>query len=232
MTSSLVSVGAAAARLSQWIDASYPATMPAELVARRRIRKLAEEVGEAGAAFGGAVGENPRKGVTHTFADMQAELLDVVVTALGALEHLTGNHGRSVHAVANRLLRNPLLSDYVEPSGDLPTDVGRYAAEFSRTQDSLRPGVHPELLLSTRFSDIVIAHGNVERAVARTHGLGERRQHDVELTLENIAVVALAIWEHTDGNAGRSGHALAEKLTFVIDRVGLTVEPAAGRAGA
>ncbi|MFF9085146.1 MazG-like family protein [Streptomyces sp. NPDC014991] len=54
-----------------------------------RILKLSEEVGEVAEAVIGATGQNPRKGVTHTWDDVQAELCDVAITALVALRTLT-----------------------------------------------------------------------------------------------------------------------------------------------
>ncbi|MFH9553614.1 MazG-like family protein [Streptomyces sp. NPDC017435] len=54
-----------------------------------RILKLSEEVGEVAQAVIGATGQNPRKGVTHTWEDVQGELCDVVITALVALRTLT-----------------------------------------------------------------------------------------------------------------------------------------------
>jgi len=81
------------ARLSQWIDDSYPVTLGAELHARRRIGKLMEECGEVGEALGGWYAENPRKGQTHNGDDVLNELLDVMTTAAGAYESLTGNRG-------------------------------------------------------------------------------------------------------------------------------------------
>ncbi|MQY32896.1 hypothetical protein SRB17_08550 [Streptomyces sp. RB17] len=54
-----------------------------------RVLKLSEEVGEVAEAVIGATGQNPRKGVTHTWEDVQAELCDVVITALVALRTLT-----------------------------------------------------------------------------------------------------------------------------------------------
>jgi NTP pyrophosphatase (non-canonical NTP hydrolase) len=54
-----------------------------------RLLKLSEEVGEAAAAVIGALGHNPRKGVSHTWQDVEAELCDVAVTALVALRTLT-----------------------------------------------------------------------------------------------------------------------------------------------
>ncbi len=54
-----------------------------------RMLKLSEEVGEVAQAVIGVIGQNPRKGVTHTWDDVQAELCDVVITALVALRTLT-----------------------------------------------------------------------------------------------------------------------------------------------
>ncbi|MBV2353709.1 MazG-like family protein [Streptomyces sp. J2-1] len=54
-----------------------------------RVLKLSEEVGEVAEALIGATGQNPRKGVTHTWSDVESELCDVAITALVALRTLT-----------------------------------------------------------------------------------------------------------------------------------------------
>ncbi|MFH8974016.1 MazG-like family protein [Streptomyces sp. NPDC017890] len=54
-----------------------------------RMLKLSEEVGEVAEAVIGATGQNPRKGVSHTWEDVEAELCDVVITALVTLRTLT-----------------------------------------------------------------------------------------------------------------------------------------------
>ncbi|MEH0543972.1 MazG-like family protein [Streptomyces sp. B21-105] len=54
-----------------------------------RVLKLSEEVGEVAQAVIGATGQNPRKGVTHGWDDVQSELCDVIITALVALRTLT-----------------------------------------------------------------------------------------------------------------------------------------------
>ncbi|MFF7351172.1 MULTISPECIES: MazG-like family protein [Streptomyces] len=54
-----------------------------------RVLKLSEEVGEVAEAVIGTTGQNPRKGVTHTWEDVQGELCDVAITALVALRTLT-----------------------------------------------------------------------------------------------------------------------------------------------
>ncbi|MFB8243693.1 MazG-like family protein [Streptomyces sp. NPDC055952] len=73
--------------LSQWLDTNRPVEGREGLLLR--ILKLSEEVGEVAQAVIGVTGQNPRKGVTHTWEDVQAELCDVVVTALLALRTLT-----------------------------------------------------------------------------------------------------------------------------------------------
>ncbi|MEU6768554.1 MazG-like family protein [Streptomyces sp. NPDC046853] len=50
-----------------------------------RLLKLSEEVGEVSQAWIGHTGQNPRKGVTHSRADVCDELVDVMVTAAVAL---------------------------------------------------------------------------------------------------------------------------------------------------
>ena len=54
-----------------------------------RLMKLGEEVGETMQAYIGVHGQNPRKGVTHTPADVADELCDVIVTAMIALHRFT-----------------------------------------------------------------------------------------------------------------------------------------------
>jgi NTP pyrophosphatase (non-canonical NTP hydrolase) len=58
-----------------------------------RILKLSEEVGEVGGAVIGVTGQNPRKGVTHSWEDVQSELCDVMITAMVALRTLTPDAG-------------------------------------------------------------------------------------------------------------------------------------------
>lgn len=90
--------------VSNWIDGSYGPDLDQEAHVRRRVDKIAEEFGEVTEAVGGWWGENPRKGVTHTKADVEYELLDVANAALGAYYHLTDGdsptRALSAHAVA------------------------------------------------------------------------------------------------------------------------------------
>lgn len=61
-----------------------------------RIMKVQEEAGEAAGAWIGYTGQNPRKGRTHDKEQVAAELVDVAVTAMVALQSLTGGKAESV----------------------------------------------------------------------------------------------------------------------------------------
>jgi NTP pyrophosphatase (non-canonical NTP hydrolase) len=74
------------ADITAWLDTSNP---PSPHEDSMRVLKLVEEAGEAAAAYLGMVGQNPRKGITHTLEDLLAELADVAITALCAIQHFT-----------------------------------------------------------------------------------------------------------------------------------------------
>jgi NTP pyrophosphatase (non-canonical NTP hydrolase) len=90
--------------LSRWIDAPNAHRDP-EAQAWSRIAKVGEEHGEVIAAFIGAIGQNPRKGVTHSLEDVTEELLDVALTALAAVEHLRGHDGEALALLERKLER-------------------------------------------------------------------------------------------------------------------------------
>lgn len=75
-----------------WLDSET--ALPPDQERLLRIVKLSEEVGEVGQAVIGATGQNPRKGVTHSWEDVQHELCDVVFAALVALRTLTPDAAR------------------------------------------------------------------------------------------------------------------------------------------
>lgn len=73
-----------------WLEAADQRPADArETTLLLRVLKLSEEVGETAQAVIGATGQNPRKGTTHTWEDVEAELCDVAITALVALRTLT-----------------------------------------------------------------------------------------------------------------------------------------------
>jgi hypothetical protein len=81
--------------ISAMLDAQRPAGRSDEAQMWSRVTKVCEESGEVWRAMSGYVGENPRKGVTHTLDDLSGELLDTASAALCAWAHLHGNEGDS-----------------------------------------------------------------------------------------------------------------------------------------
>jgi hypothetical protein len=79
--------------LSRWFDEGQDRD---EGQMWHRLAKVAEEAGEVIDAIIGWTGRNPRKGKCKTQADVEKELLDTAMAALGAVEHLYGNPDRAV----------------------------------------------------------------------------------------------------------------------------------------
>lgn len=94
------------ADLSRAID-EHPKNAARDPEARTwgRLAKVSEECGEVIEAYIGATGQNPRKGQTHTIADVSEELLDVALAALAAWEHLNGNRGTCIEGFVTHTLR-------------------------------------------------------------------------------------------------------------------------------
>lgn len=105
MSSDLQREGSHIAWLSQTIDETYPKDIDPEAHEWRRISKIGEEFGEVTAALLGSIGENPRKGYTHSPEDVEDELLDVALCALAAWEHRRGNAGGSLIALSDHARR-------------------------------------------------------------------------------------------------------------------------------
>jgi len=71
------------AALEQWL--AEGSAQPVEMRRVLQILKLSEEAGEVAEAVIGVLGANPRKGHSHTWDDVAAELCDVIITAMVAL---------------------------------------------------------------------------------------------------------------------------------------------------
>jgi len=95
---------AALVELSEWIDEGN-ADRGAEALTLHRLIKVAEENGEVVSAIIGALGANPRKGVTNGMDKVLDELLDVAITALGAFEHIDGHRGRALTELDAKIVR-------------------------------------------------------------------------------------------------------------------------------
>ncbi|HUN34386.1 MAG TPA: MazG-like family protein [Trebonia sp.] len=91
------------------LDAS--STLAPDMDRLVRIMKLTEEAGEVTQAVIGVLGQNPRKGVTHTWDDVQAELCDVMITAMVALATLTPDAQEVFRAHLARVASRPFQPD-------------------------------------------------------------------------------------------------------------------------
>ena len=105
-----------------WVDTNRPLDGREGLLLR--ILKLSEEVGEVSEAVIGVTGQNPRKGVTHTWDDVQAELCDVVITALIALRTLTPDTQEVFTRHLARVMERSLGPSAVVHPQDLPAPRG------------------------------------------------------------------------------------------------------------
>ena len=72
--------------LVDWLDSQHGRS-DHELA--MRTLKVTEEAGEVAAAYIGVPGQNPRKGRSHGWTDVEAELCDVIVTAAVALASIS-----------------------------------------------------------------------------------------------------------------------------------------------
>ena len=102
------------ADITAWLDESNPESAHEDAM---RVLKLTEEAGEAAAAYIGMVGQNPRKGVTHTRDDLLKELADVAITALCAMQHFTQNEAVTRAYLAAK------VQQIIKRSGIPTTDV-------------------------------------------------------------------------------------------------------------
>ena len=108
--------------LCTWVEAGQPFGGREGLLLG--MLKLSEEVGEVAEAVIGATGQNQRKGVTHTWDDVQAELCDVVITALVALRMLTPDTQEVFTRHLARVMERSLGPSAVVHPQDLPTPRG------------------------------------------------------------------------------------------------------------
>jgi NTP pyrophosphatase (non-canonical NTP hydrolase) len=111
-------------RLQDWLDRG--STLPAETKTILQILKITEEAGEVAEALIGVTGQNPRKGYSHSWQDVENELCDVVITALVALTRVNPDaravFERHLASVATRSLdaagTTPKASAASEPNGE------------------------------------------------------------------------------------------------------------------
>lgn len=71
-----------------------------------QLLKIQEEAGEVAEAVIGTMGQNPRKGYSHTWDDVEAEICDVIVTGMVALARMNPDaeavFARHIDRIASR----------------------------------------------------------------------------------------------------------------------------------
>lgn len=86
----------------RWLDAHHGSGQYQQTL---RILKVTEEAGEVAQAWIGMIGQNPRKGVTHTPREVADELADVALTALVAIESMGFDPHEVLNACATKVLK-------------------------------------------------------------------------------------------------------------------------------
>lgn len=109
--------------LSKMISDSYPKGLDIEAHRWRRCAKVCEEAGEVVDALLGLAGENPRKGTYATIDHVRTELLDVALTALGAVAYLDGFNGWPMEDLQEHAIHryNRLLAAMQNDGGTVDT---------------------------------------------------------------------------------------------------------------
>jgi hypothetical protein len=108
----LAGLWATIGELVKWLDDAN-GTGPHETA--MRLMKLTEETGEAMQAYIGMVGQNPRKGITHTEADVADELSDVIVTAMVAMHQFTPDPEAHFNAKIQKIADRSLAHSTEQP---------------------------------------------------------------------------------------------------------------------
>lgn len=74
-------------KLVAWLDRNSELSPETKTILQ--ILKITEEAGEVAQALIGVTGQNPRKGFSHSWRDVENELCDVIVTAMVALARVS-----------------------------------------------------------------------------------------------------------------------------------------------
>lgn len=91
------------AKITNWLNKSNEFVVDKQVDAMSRLLKIQEEAGEVAQAYIGYIGQNPRKGFTHSREDVINELADVVVTALCAMQYFTNDADTTKAYMINKI---------------------------------------------------------------------------------------------------------------------------------
>ncbi|WGD39723.1 MazG-like family protein [Streptomyces cathayae] len=106
-------------------------TLPREQRVLFHLLKIQEEAGEVAEAAIGAAGQNPRKGHSHTWQDVESEVCDVIVTGMVALMRMNPN-------------AEAVFAQHMQRTADRdPSRPGRTAASHSSHAQFPHPGGAP-----------------------------------------------------------------------------------------
>jgi 8-oxo-dGTP pyrophosphatase MutT (NUDIX family) len=188
-----------------WLD-SHPDSDPA-LAVPLRVLKITEEAGEAAAALIGVTGQNPRKGRSHTDADLVAELCDVITAAAVALasvvpdpervlnEHVGRIYVRSVEAGAPPLDAQGTGQDRAAWVASLPKVIASASMLFHDTEGRillLRQSYRPDKKWS-------VPGGGIEEGEFPAEGAHRETLEEIGLDVTPGALLMID-WRPRDGD--------------------------------
>ncbi|WP_311766895.1 MULTISPECIES: MazG-like family protein [Streptomyces] len=120
MTDTWQTIARLAGRLEDHSD------IPREQRILLQLLKIQEEAGEVAEAVIGAMGQNPRKGHSHTWDDVEAEVCDVIVTGMVALARMNPDAEAVFARHMDRIASRDLMAQ--GQAGEARTTSGRSAS--------------------------------------------------------------------------------------------------------
>ncbi|MEU8911774.1 MazG-like family protein [Streptomyces nigrescens] len=104
--------------------------LPREQRILLQLLKIQEEAGEVAEAVIGAMGQNPRKGHSHTWDDVEAEVCDVIVTGMVALARMNPDAEAMFARHMDRIASRDLVAQ--GEVGDGQMVIGRRASAMGQ----------------------------------------------------------------------------------------------------
>jgi NTP pyrophosphatase (non-canonical NTP hydrolase) len=163
-------------RLTAWLDTHNGRSSTETAL---RLLKVTEEAGEVAQAWIGMTGQNPRKGVTHTAADVADELCDVITAAMVALTTIitdpAAHFTRKVQQIAALRLDNLPAANGGDQITTTPTPDNTSSTDATVELTTLRQ----------RFADL-------QDEIARQQAVHDRtaqRAHTIEAEVRRLTTI-------------------------------------------